>query len=175
METYVVRMWLPDRAGALGQVASRIGAVRGDVAGIEAQAGKCHLEQHFLARAQLVAARAAVEALGRRPQRLQGAQQSLDVGVAAGGLVGVLPQVRSSPVGVVRKGAKGTIAISFSSDDDLARLLEKLGLKPILELDMRLGEGSGAALAAALAGVLAPVELEQAATARTRRGAAGRS
>src|SRR5688500_16210993 len=31
----VVRVWLPDRPGALGQVASRIGAVRGDVVGIE--------------------------------------------------------------------------------------------------------------------------------------------
>lgn len=28
-------MWLPDRPGALGQVASRVGAVRGDVVGIE--------------------------------------------------------------------------------------------------------------------------------------------
>jgi hypothetical protein len=35
METYVVRVWLPDRPGALGAVASRIGAVRGDVIGIE--------------------------------------------------------------------------------------------------------------------------------------------
>src|SRR3954466_6471315 len=35
VETYVVRVWLPDRPGALGQVASRIGAVRGDVVGIE--------------------------------------------------------------------------------------------------------------------------------------------
>jgi hypothetical protein len=35
METYVVRVWLPDRPGALGQVASRIGAVRGDVTGID--------------------------------------------------------------------------------------------------------------------------------------------
>lgn len=35
METFVVRLWLPDRPGALGQVASRIGAVRGDVVGIE--------------------------------------------------------------------------------------------------------------------------------------------
>lgn len=33
--TLVVRVWLPDRPGALGQVASRIGAVRGDVIGIE--------------------------------------------------------------------------------------------------------------------------------------------
>lgn len=33
--SYVVRVWLPDRPGALGQVASRIGAVRGDVVGIE--------------------------------------------------------------------------------------------------------------------------------------------
>src|ERR687894_623261 len=32
METFVVRVWVPDRPGALGQVASRIGAVRGDVA-----------------------------------------------------------------------------------------------------------------------------------------------
>jgi hypothetical protein len=31
----LVRVWLPDRPGALGQVASRIGAVRGDVLGIE--------------------------------------------------------------------------------------------------------------------------------------------
>jgi hypothetical protein len=35
VETYVVRVWLPDRPGALGQVASRIGALRGDVVGIE--------------------------------------------------------------------------------------------------------------------------------------------
>jgi len=31
----VVRVWLPDRPGALGQVASRIGAVRGDVTAID--------------------------------------------------------------------------------------------------------------------------------------------
>ncbi len=30
-----MRMWLPDRPGALGQVASRIGAVRGEIVGIE--------------------------------------------------------------------------------------------------------------------------------------------
>ncbi|MEY4175069.1 MAG: hypothetical protein RI900_2234, partial [Actinomycetota bacterium] len=35
MQTFVVRVWLPDRPGALGQVASRVGAVRGDVVGIE--------------------------------------------------------------------------------------------------------------------------------------------
>jgi len=35
METFVVRVWLPDRPGALGAVTSRIGAVRGDVVGIE--------------------------------------------------------------------------------------------------------------------------------------------
>ncbi len=35
MVTVVVRIWMPDRPGALGQVASRIGAVRGDVLGIE--------------------------------------------------------------------------------------------------------------------------------------------
>jgi hypothetical protein len=33
--TFVMRVWLPDRPGALGQVASRIGAVRGDVVGID--------------------------------------------------------------------------------------------------------------------------------------------
>lgn len=33
--TIVVRVWMPDRPGALGQVASRVGAVRGDVLGIE--------------------------------------------------------------------------------------------------------------------------------------------
>jgi ACT domain len=33
--TFAIRMWLPDRPGALGQVASRIGAVRGDVVGID--------------------------------------------------------------------------------------------------------------------------------------------
>jgi hypothetical protein len=31
----LVRVWLPDRPGALGQVASRIGAVRGDIIGID--------------------------------------------------------------------------------------------------------------------------------------------
>lgn len=35
MPTYVVRVWIPDRPGALGAVASRIGAVRGDVVGID--------------------------------------------------------------------------------------------------------------------------------------------
>jgi hypothetical protein len=35
VKTFVVRVWLPDRPGALGAVASRIGAVRGDVVGIE--------------------------------------------------------------------------------------------------------------------------------------------
>lgn len=35
METYAVRVWVPDRPGALGQVASRIGSVGGDVVGIE--------------------------------------------------------------------------------------------------------------------------------------------
>jgi hypothetical protein len=33
--TYVVRVWLPDRPGALGAVASRIGAVRGDLVGVD--------------------------------------------------------------------------------------------------------------------------------------------
>jgi len=33
--TYVVRVWLPDRPGALGSVASRIGAVRGDLVAID--------------------------------------------------------------------------------------------------------------------------------------------
>jgi hypothetical protein len=32
---FVVRVWLPDRPGALGAVASRIGAVRGDLTGID--------------------------------------------------------------------------------------------------------------------------------------------
>jgi len=31
----LVRVWLPDRPGALGQVASRIGSVRGDIMGID--------------------------------------------------------------------------------------------------------------------------------------------
>jgi hypothetical protein len=35
MQRFVARVWLPDRPGALGAVASRIGAVRGDVAGID--------------------------------------------------------------------------------------------------------------------------------------------
>lgn len=35
MPTYVVRVWLPDRPGALGSVASRIGAVRGDLVAID--------------------------------------------------------------------------------------------------------------------------------------------
>lgn len=35
MVTVVVRVWMPDRPGALGQVASRVGAVRGDVLNIE--------------------------------------------------------------------------------------------------------------------------------------------
>jgi hypothetical protein len=33
--TFLVRVWVPDRPGALGAVASRIGAVRGDLVGID--------------------------------------------------------------------------------------------------------------------------------------------
>ncbi|HWG74885.1 MAG TPA: hypothetical protein VG184_12610 [Acidimicrobiales bacterium] len=35
MPTFVVRVWMPDRPGALGAVASRIGSVRGDLIGID--------------------------------------------------------------------------------------------------------------------------------------------
>jgi hypothetical protein len=35
MPTFVVRVWVPDRPGALGAVASRIGAVRGDLVGVD--------------------------------------------------------------------------------------------------------------------------------------------
>lgn len=35
MAIFVVRVWVPDRPGALGAVASRIGAVRGDLIGID--------------------------------------------------------------------------------------------------------------------------------------------
>ena len=35
MPLYIVRVWVPDRPGALGSVASRIGAVRGDLVGID--------------------------------------------------------------------------------------------------------------------------------------------
>jgi hypothetical protein len=35
MKTFVVRVWVPDRPGAFGAVASRIGGVRGDLVGIE--------------------------------------------------------------------------------------------------------------------------------------------
>ena len=35
MATFVVRVWMPDRPGVLGAVASRVGAVRGDVVGID--------------------------------------------------------------------------------------------------------------------------------------------
>jgi ParB family chromosome partitioning protein len=35
----------------------------------------------------------------------------------------------ASPVTVVRKGTKGAISIPFGSDDELARLLEKIGIK----------------------------------------------
>ena len=35
VSSFVVRLWLPDRPGALGQVASRIGDAGGDVVGIE--------------------------------------------------------------------------------------------------------------------------------------------
>ena len=35
MPMYVLRVWLPDRPGALGAVASRIGGVKADVIGIE--------------------------------------------------------------------------------------------------------------------------------------------
>ncbi len=35
MPTFVVRVWVPDRPGALGAVASRIGSVRGDLVGID--------------------------------------------------------------------------------------------------------------------------------------------
>ena len=34
-QTYIIRVWMPDRPGALGALASRIGAVGGDVTGID--------------------------------------------------------------------------------------------------------------------------------------------
>jgi nicotinate-nucleotide--dimethylbenzimidazole phosphoribosyltransferase len=42
------------------------------------------------------------------------------------------------------------VAGHLSAEPAHRRLLEKLGLKPILELGMRLGEGSGAAMAAGI-------------------------
>ncbi len=35
MPAFVIRVWLPDRPGALGSVASRVGAVKADVIGID--------------------------------------------------------------------------------------------------------------------------------------------
>lgn len=35
VDSFIVRVWMPDRPGALGAVASRIGAAGGDVVGIE--------------------------------------------------------------------------------------------------------------------------------------------
>src|SRR5204862_6538332 len=35
MPMFIVRVWVPDRPGALGAVASRIGAVGGDLVGID--------------------------------------------------------------------------------------------------------------------------------------------
>ncbi len=35
MPAYIIRVWLPDRPGALGAVASRVGAVKADVIGID--------------------------------------------------------------------------------------------------------------------------------------------
>src|SRR5215218_4201095 len=35
MPVFVLRVWVPDRPGALGAVASRVGAVRGDLIGID--------------------------------------------------------------------------------------------------------------------------------------------
>ncbi len=35
MPAFIIRVWLPDRPGALGAVASRVGAVKGDVIGID--------------------------------------------------------------------------------------------------------------------------------------------
>ena len=35
VQTFLLRVWVPDRPGALGAVASRIGAVRGDLVGID--------------------------------------------------------------------------------------------------------------------------------------------
>ena len=35
MSVYILRLWIPDRPGALGQVASRIGAVRAEIIGID--------------------------------------------------------------------------------------------------------------------------------------------
>lgn len=35
MSTYLLRIWIPDRPGALGQVASRVGSAGGDVIGID--------------------------------------------------------------------------------------------------------------------------------------------
>ena len=49
------------------------------------------------------------------------------VGVLTGG--GDCPGLNAVIRAVVRKGTKGSISIPFSSDDELARLLEKIGIK----------------------------------------------
>src|SRR5438874_1656791 len=55
----LVRVWLPDRPGALGQVASRIGSLRGDIVGVDgrtasvaATAGDAPGADHLEARAR---------------------------------------------------------------------------------------------------------------------------
>ncbi|HUF84942.1 MAG TPA: amino acid-binding protein, partial [Acidimicrobiia bacterium] len=35
MANVLIRVWLPDRPGALGAVASRIGSIRGDIVGLD--------------------------------------------------------------------------------------------------------------------------------------------
>jgi nicotinate-nucleotide--dimethylbenzimidazole phosphoribosyltransferase len=61
-------------------------------------------------------------------------------GVAALVAVRLAPAVRDSLIASHRSAERGH-----------ARVLEELGLRPLLELELRLGEGSGAALALPLA------------------------
>ena len=71
--------------------------------------------------------------------REQGIPVLLD-GFVAGAAAAVLQALERSALGHVQ-------AAHRSAEPGHARLLERLGLRPLLELDMRLGEASGAALA----------------------------
>jgi hypothetical protein len=144
VKTYVVRLWLPDRPGALGQVASRIGAVRGDVVGIdilEREGGRAvdelvvELPDESLVEALIREVRQ-VDGVGVEEVRpLQGGRSydpRLDALEAAAQLVGAADQVGllDDLVGQVCRVVGATWAAVVDNEPDGLELVSRAGEAP---------------------------------------------
>lgn len=112
------------------------------------------------------------EAVGAAVRRIAGEREPLEILRRLGGreiaaMVGAILAARQARVPVIIDGFVSTVAAALlhaidadaighclfshlSAEAAHSRVLQRLGAEPILDLNMRLGEGTGAALAAAL-------------------------